>query len=297
MDMAAAPYQDIYYTSNDGLNLYARDYGPKDGGGCPVLCLAGLTRNSKDFHKLATRLSTNRRVIVPDYRGRGLSDYAAKWQTYEPDVEMDDVLRLADKCGLDHFAVIGTSRGGLISMLKASTNKHRLTGVVLNDIGPRIENDGLIAIADSINARPEFESWQGVADALKAYAKGLNGLSNDDWMAFAQRLYREKNGLIIPDYDPNLTRTFPTSDFIREGKIPEVWPLFEAFAGLPLAVVRGANSDLLSRETVRKMADIHPGLITAEVPDRAHVPFLDEPEALVAIDAVLAGADREYNHA
>ena len=278
----------VTIVSDDGLKLHARDYGPTDSTHVPVLCLAGLTRNSKDFHIVASRLAATRRVIVPDYRGRGLSEYAGKWQTYQPEVEMADAIKLLDHLGVGKFTVIGTSRGGLIAMIMAQVIKKRLAGVILNDIGPKLEDDGLIRIADSINERSENDSWDDVADGLKRYSIGFEGLSHNDWLAFAHNLYIEKDKKIVPDYDFDLTKTFPSADFIRSGKIPQIWDLFDGFNGLSVGVIRGQNSDLLSVETVEKMKVAHKGLIVAIVPNRAHVPFLDEPEAVEVIDQVLA---------
>ncbi len=280
-------WRDVFFTSQDRLKLFARDYGPQDSKLAPVLCLAGLTRNSRDFQKVASRLAKCRRVIVPDYRGRGLSEYAKDWQTYQPHVEMADAILLLDQLGIEKFAVLGTSRGGLISMVMGQTIRQRLLGVVLNDIGPKLEDEGLLRIAESINERKEIVSWQSLVDGLKKYSIGFSGLSKEDWLAFAHNLYRERHGKIEADFDYNLTKTFPSVELIRAGKIPEAWDLFETLKDLPLAVIRGENSDLLSIETVEKMKKAHPGLITATVPNRAHVPFLDEPEAIEAIDSVL----------
>ena len=285
--MSQQNWRNIYFTSDDGLRLYARDYGPFDGKYPAVLCLAGLTRNSKDFHHVASRLALSRRVIVPDYRGRGLSEYASDWQTYQPHIEMADALKLLDHSGIDKFSVIGTSRGGLISMVMGQTIKDRLAGVVLNDIGPKLDDDGLIRIADAIAKRTEHKDWREVADSLKDYSIGFSGLSDANWLEFAQNLYREKDGKIEADYDANLMKTFPDADFIRSGRIPQAWDMFESFAGLPVGVIRGQHSDLLSSETVEKMKQTHEGLITTTVPNRAHVPFLDEPETVEVIDKVL----------
>lgn len=285
--MSEQNWRDVYITSDDGLKLYARDYGDADATAIPVLCLAGLTRNSKDFHRLATRLAARHQVIVPDYRGRGQSEYAKDWQSYQPEVEMADAIALMDNLGVDKFYLVGTSRGGLIAMLMGLSIKTRLAGVVLNDIGPKLEDDGLIRIAEAINIRTTHSDWVEVADSLKRYSTGFSGVSDEQWLEFAHNLYRETDDGIVADYDHNLTKTFPTADFIRSGRIPQAWELFATFAGLPVAVIRGENSDLLSPATVEKMADVHEGLIVATVPNRAHVPFLDEPEALAAIDKVL----------
>jgi pimeloyl-ACP methyl ester carboxylesterase len=286
------PWRDVSITSDDGLKLYGRDYGPENADKCPVLCLAGLTRNSKDFHHVAMRLAHERRVIAPDYRGRGLSEYASDWHSYEPDVELNDAIKLLAHLDIDKVVVIGTSRGGLISMLMAHLHKQKLCGVILNDIGPKIDDEGLIRISDSINEKTAITSWAALVDGLKAYNTGLKGLSETEWMEFAHNCYREIDGNIVPDYDFNLTRTFPSSDLVRAGKIPEVWDLFDALNGLPVGVVRGANSDLLSEATVDKMERRHRGLIRKTIADRAHVPFLNENGAIDVIDQILALADK-----
>ncbi len=290
--LTSPSYREHYFSSSDGLKLYARDYGPIKGGKTTVLCLPGLTRNSKDFHKVAERLCPDRRVISIDCRGRGLSQYADDWKTYEPNVEMDDAIKLLDELEVEHVVLLGTSRGGLISMLMAVVHKHRIKGIILNDIGPKIDDYGLIKISDSIGERSKITDWDSLVSGLKDYYIGFSGLSDQDWMDFAHCTYREIDGEIMPDYDFNLMKTFPSSDFVKAGKIPEVWEAFEAMAGLPVAVIRGQNSDLLSNETVAKMAKKHDGLVTALVPNRAHVPFLDEAESVVAIDTIIEMADR-----
>lgn len=281
----------VYFTSADGLKLFARDWGPKNGAGLPVLCLAGLTRNSRDFEPVVPFLAKTHRVIAPDYRGRGRSQYATNWKTYEPPVEMADAIALLDHLGIEKVALIGTSRGGLIAMLMGQFHKSRLAGVFFNDIGPKLENSGLIEIAKSIKMRTSADSWQKVIAGLKEYNHKISGLSEHEWEAFAKRLFIEKDGKIIPDYDHNLMKTFPDVEFIQSGRIPQVWELYETLSDLPVGLARGAHSDLLSRETVAKMARLHPGLISVEVPGRAHVPFLDEKPCVDAIQTWLQKCD------
>ena len=168
----------------------------------------------------------------------------------------------------------------------------RLCGIVLNDIGPKIEDAGLLRIVDYLGVDPGYADWSEAAQALRQSHTDFSGLDDADWLAFAKRLYREENGRPVLNYDPQIKVTFPDRAFIESGKIPQAWDLFDKLAGLPVAIIRGANSDLLSAATVDEMKRRHPGLIVSTVPGRGHVPFLDEPEAVQAIEQLLEKADR-----
>ena len=289
--MSGIDFRAVRHQSADGLELFARDYGPETGGGVPVLCLPGLTRNAKDFAGLAVRLAVERRVVCPDFRGRGLSQYAADPMTYWPNVEMADTLALMDHLGIARAAVIGTSRGGIVAMFMAAKAKERLAGIAFNDIGPRIGKAGFLRIRSYLGGDPRFVSWDEAVAALKATNPGFDSLSAIEWQAFAQRVFRDEAGVPRADYDPALTVTFPTTADIEDGKVPELWGLFDLVAPLPALVLRGANSDLLSEATVTEMRQHHAGLATVTIPGRGHVPFLDETEAVAAIDAWLALVD------
>jgi pimeloyl-ACP methyl ester carboxylesterase len=286
-------YRRIDYSSADGLSLQARDYGPDSGGLTPVVCLPGLTRNAKDFEIIAPRLATVRRVICPDFRGRGRSQYAADPMTYRPDIEQADTLVLLDRLGMGRVAVIGTSRGGIVAMFMAAKAKQRLAGVALNDIGPRVGQAGLLRIRSYLGNDPEYDSWAEAADALKATNPGFDSLDADEWLAFARRVFRAENGRPRADYDANLTAAFPSIEDIGAGKAPELWDLFDHLIPLPSLVLRGANSDLLSAATVAEMMQHHPALAAVTVAGRGHVPFLDEPESIAAIDHWLAAVDAQ----
>jgi pimeloyl-ACP methyl ester carboxylesterase len=287
--MSGAAWRDIEFGSPaDGLALYARDYRAGEGGGTAVLCLSGLTRNSKDAHLLATRIGQQRRVIAPDYRGRGRSAYAADWSSYRVDVELADAIALLDLLGLDKVVVVGTSRGGLIAMLMATLHRDRLAGVVLNDIGPVLEPEGLARIRRYLGKRPRFTTWRGAVAALKRTNQGFASLSDDEWLAFARRVFRDDDGRPALDYDANLRRTFPTPRQVAAGGVPPAWDLMAALDGLPVTALRGEHSDLLSPATHAGMADVVGGLDAVTVKDRGHAPFLDEPESLAAIGRLLA---------
>lgn len=274
----------------DGTGLYARDYGEARAGLTPVVCLPGLTRNAKDFETIAPRLAARRRVIAVDFRGRGRSGRADP-STYRPDQEVADTLAVLDHLGIPRFAIIGTSRGGIAAMVMAARALPRMAGVAFNDIGPRIDKAGLLRIRSYLGGDPQFDNWDEAVAAVKATNPGFPTLSEADWLAFARRVFREENGRPRADYDSGLAANFPSAEDIEQAKVPELWPLFDMLAPLPCLVLRGEHSDLLSPETVAEMHRRHAKLEAVTVPDRGHVPFLDEPESTAALDLWLKKVD------
>jgi pimeloyl-ACP methyl ester carboxylesterase len=282
----------VHFTTPDGLTLYAGDHGPTGAARTPLLCLPGLTRNSKDFAPLLAWLPQDRRVICPDYRGRGRSQHAADPLTYTPPQELADIITLLDHLGVGRAAVIGTSRGGIIAMLMAAFHRGRMAGALLNDIGPRIEAAGLLRIRTNIDGpAPQPGSWDEAVAHLKARDPGYETLPEAEWLAMARRIFAEEEGRPLTDFDPGLARTFPSAAEIEGGKVPELWTFFGAMLDMPVSVLRGEKSDLLSADIVAEMAAQMPGLKTAVVPDRGHIPFLDEPVSRAAITAWLADID------
>lgn len=290
-----APFRDIYVTATDGLRLHAREYGPRAGTPVPVLCLPGLTRSARDFHDLATHLAGHpqnaRRVVVVEYRGRGQSDYDPDPTRYTPRREAADVLDLMAAIGLEHAVAVGTSRGGLVTMAIGAMRPGVLKGFVFNDIGPRIEAIGLLRIAGQIARMPTPADWdEAVAQLRQLFAESFTGMDDDQWMQFARAIFRDENGRPVPDFDPNLVKTLD-SEAIASGETPELWPQFEGLTGIPGLVVRGEHSDILSSDTVSQMKRRHPNLTAVTVRGRGHAPFLNEPAAMTAIDALLARID------
>ncbi len=278
------------FTAEDGTPLYARDYGPADSALVPVVCLPGLTRNAKDFETTAPRLARSRRVICPDFRGRGMSGRANP-STYRPDQECADTLLVLDALGVERFGIIGTSRGGIVAMVMAARALPRIAGVVFNDIGPRIDKAGLIRIRSYLGTDAAFADWQAAVEALKFTTPGFETLSDAQWMAFARAVFRDIGGKPHTDYDAGLTANFPSVADIEAGKVPELWGLLDLMADVPSVVFRGEHSDLLSARTVEEMLAHHRRLVAVTVKDRGHVPFLDEPECTAAIDRWLAEMD------
>ncbi|MEM7426485.1 MAG: alpha/beta hydrolase [Pseudomonadota bacterium] len=281
-------WHDFHFRSQDGLRLYARDYAQTEGPlGIPLLCLAGLSRNCQDFHKFARKHSPRRRIITMDYRGRGRSEYAADWSTYNPVQEMQDALALLTVLGVHEVIVLGTSRGGLIAMLMAALRPTAVHGVILNDVGPEVEPRGLLRIKGFMNQGGDPLSWTDAVFILRHSNRGFEGLSDEDWLAWARRNYRSVNGMPVSDFDPNLNKMFATHDDLIEGRVPTLWAQYNALKRRPVLVLRGANSDILVPETVDRMREIKPDLMAETVPGRGHAPFLDERVADAAISDFL----------
>jgi len=285
-------WQDKYFTSQDGLRLYARDYEKSgDADAAPVICLSGLTRNSKDFHELASRMAPTRRVVAMDYRGRGRSDYTKEWATYTPLQEMEDTFAMMAALGLHDAIIAGTSRGGLIALMMAAVRPTAVRAVILNDIGPEVNPQGLLRIHGYLGVTPKAQNWEDAVYLMKSINRGFNTLSDDEWMTWARRTYIEKNGFPFGDYDKNLRKTFASHDELTTSELPTLWPQFKALKNRPVLVLRGEHSDILSAKTVDRMLKEKPDLLATTVNDRGHVPFLDEPEALASIAELLKRAD------
>lgn len=285
----AAPYRDLFYTSQDGLKLYARDYGERTAPGTPVICLPGLTRNSKDFEPLAEHLSARHRVLCPDFRGRGRSEYCDNWADYTPVHEMMDTLDLMGAAGIGHAIFIGTSRGGIVIMALAAFRPNVIKAAILNDVGPEVDMKGIARIAGYVGVMEKPATWDEAAVKLRVMnEREFPNLTSDEWRTFARRTFAEEHGAPKFDYDPKIGTAMRKGLEASKGEVPTMWPQFGALAQMPLLVVRGENSDLLSADIVERMKGAHPAMKSVTAKDRGHAPFLDEPEVLAAIDDFIA---------
>ncbi|WP_420138086.1 alpha/beta fold hydrolase [Sphingomonas sp.] len=289
--MAQPLYQDRIWYSADGLRLHYRDYAG-DPTKAPVLCIPGLTRNARDFEGVASHLAGSRRVIAVDLRGRGDSDYSDDPMTYVPPVYVQDLLALIDEQDLHHVVLFGTSLGGLLAMLIGLAARPLLAGVLLNDIGPVLGVQGLSRIRTYVGRDVRFAGWDEAAATLaQAHTGSFPSYGSEDWQRWAHRVCRqEPDGTIRFDYDMALAAPFnlppPEPPF-------DLWPAFESLRGLPLLLVRGALSDILEEETAIEMVRHIPNMDFVTVPAIGHTPTLEEPEAMHAIDLLLAAVDHE----
>ncbi|MEO6224618.1 MAG: alpha/beta hydrolase [Sphingomicrobium sp.] len=283
----AQPFDDRTFAVQDGLQLHYRDHPGR--GPVPLLCLHGLTRNGRDFTSFAQRLSPRFRVIVLDFRGRGLSQYDPQPARYTPLTYAKDVIELLDGLSVDRAIFVGTSLGGLVTLAVNAMASDRVAGAILNDVGPELSEAGLARIMTYVGKDTRFASWEEAAGAIAANNGRVPASFTDaDWLAMTRNICRERDGMIVYDYDMAIAVPLAAA-----GAAPKVdlWPLFKALTAKPLLVVRGAQSDLLSSAAVQRMAEAAPSSQFIEMPGVGHAPTLSEPEAARAIDLFLERFD------
>jgi pimeloyl-ACP methyl ester carboxylesterase len=267
----------VFITAPDGLRLHACEYGARTAAGLPVVCLPGLTRTTADFDALAPALaygSPPRRVIAIDSRGRGLSEYDPNSQNYNLPVELGDVVSVLTASEIGQAVFVGSSRGGILTMLLAAANPQMIAGAVLHDIGPVIESEGVARIKSYVGKLRQPQSLQEGAGILRElFGTQFPKLSANQWLSAAQRTWNLQAGKLVQTYDPALAETL--TDFTVEHPLPPLWKEFDALVNIPVLVIRGANSDILSAATVDAMKTRHPYLESIEVADQGHVPLLE----------------------
>jgi pimeloyl-ACP methyl ester carboxylesterase len=284
--MSAELATSTFITVQDGLKLHARCYGARTAAALPVVCLPGLARTAADFETLGIALAADpkaaRQVVALDSRGRGKSDYDRTAANYNLQVELADLLAVLTALGIDKAAFVGTSRGGILTMLLAATRPTVIAGCVLNDIGPVIEAKGLMRIKSYVGRLPRPTSFHEGAEILRRlFGTQFPRWSDDAWVAFARRTFKEEGGRIVPDYDPNLASILRGINIERP--LPVLWNAFDALARVPVLVIRGSNSDILSAETVEAMRMRRNGLDIFEVPDEGHAPALVDAGVIARI--------------
>ncbi len=285
-----ARFIDGYFDSADGLRLFYRDFPKRSPDrSIPVLCLPGLTRNSRDFDDLAERLSKHRRVITTDLRGRGRSEYDKDRTHYHPEQYVADMWELLAFLDIATVIVIGTSLGGLMATVMAYQRPASIAGVIANDIGPEIDPAGLARVSDNAGLLPDVDSWhEAVRETKKVYEHAFPDWPDSKWLDYARSTFRESNdGRLEMNFDRNIgVATREGTSGLRQ----DPWLLFDALLPIPLLVLRGEHSDLLSTSTLQKMQERKPDLIAVTVGNRGHAPYLDEPEA---VDAIIKFLDHQ----
>ncbi|HSZ07311.1 MAG TPA: alpha/beta hydrolase [Steroidobacteraceae bacterium] len=282
----SAPYTESFGTTLDGLRLYTRVYETQRPGAATVLCLHGLTRNSRDFEDLAPHLQHHYRVIVPDLRGRGLSARDPNPQNYQPAIYIQDIVALLDSLNAARVTVIGTSLGGLLAMMLGVGHRSRIAGIVLNDIGPEADPAGIERIKGYAGRLPPPKDWSdAIAQTKSMFGDAWPNLTAERWSTITRRGFREDaSGALSVDADPKIGEMLRAAP----AATANLWPFWTALRGIPMLAIRGERSDILSAATFARMKAENPDLEQLEVAQRGHVPLLDEPECIAAIDALLA---------
>lgn len=272
-----------FFTTSDGLSLFYQESGAPTGP--PLICLAGLTRESRDFRYFIPH-AQQYRVITLDARGRGQSDRDPEFTNYNVPREAQDVLELMDHLSLPKAAFLGTSRGGMVAMMLAASAKSRLSAVVLNDVGPVIPTNGIERIMMYVGRRPAAKTHAQAAETLMALmGPAFGDVPAQRWREEVETFYDADDDGLQLRYDPRLRDALLAQ--ADAGPVPDLWPLFMALEGLPCGVIRGVNSDVLSHETYQEMQERLPAIQAVELANRGHVPFLDEPQSLSLIHSVL----------
>ena len=284
VERAETPCRERTVAAQDGLELYFRDYGDPTSSRTPVLCLTGLTRNSKDYHPLASRLAHERRVLALDYRGRGRSARDPDYSNYKAQVYLNDIRCLLAATNCHHVVCVGTSLGAILSMALAVVAPTTVAGAILNDAGPELNTSGLARIMGYIGRDHPVADWDEATEHVQELFGAVSGRPADQWRDIAEGTFVEGgDGLLHYDWDPNIAKALAEA-----GEVPDLWPLYRALRGVPVLALRGAISDVLSADVFERMAEDMPNLTQVTVPRVGHVPTLGEREASEAIDAFLA---------
>jgi pimeloyl-ACP methyl ester carboxylesterase len=278
----------IFVSAQDGLRLHVRSWGSEPSAALPVMCLPGLARNGTDFEVLASALAGDakapRQVFALDARGRGKSEYDRNPANYNVAVELGDLLAVLTALEIARAVFVGTSRGGIVTMLLGAARPAAIAGCVLNDIGPVIEPEGLMRIKSYVGKLPQAATFEDAAHTLRRlFGNQFPRLGDDDWVAFAHRIFKEVRGRIVPDYDPKLAAALEGLDAGQ--RLPAMWTEFDSLARVPMMVIHGGHSDILSAETVTAMRARRERIEVVEVPEEGHAPLLVDTETITRIAA------------
>ena len=279
-------WRDRFYYSRDGIRLHYREYGDPGSTRAPALCLGGLTRNCQDFDLLARRLAPHRRVVCPDLRGRGESQYDPDWRNYRPEVYLDDLRQLLSVARLGKAVVIGTSLGGVLAMAFGIVMPSALRGVVLNDTGPEFDVAGIARIIDYVGEDEAQPDWESASRHMADRFPHLSARNDDIWQRMVHNSYRQgADGKLHVNWDMKLANGLKR---LVRGQLPDLWPLFRSLRGVPVLALRGAWSDVVTAAAFDRMSAEKPDLVRVTVRDVGHAPTLEEPEVETALNEFLA---------
>lgn len=280
-----AAYTDQYFTNPDGLKQHYRDYNLASEEAPVILCMPGLTRNARDFEEIAEHLSERCRIICVEQRGRGLSDWDPEPSRYQPVTYVADMMALLDHLHIKQVIALGTSLGGIMTILIQAMHSGILMAAILNDIGPEVDPKGLARIQGYVGKGAPPQSWdEAIAQLKSGNSEVYPNFSAAEWEWFTRKLYTEKDGVPVADYDPAISQNLNANE---DQAAPDLWPVFAAMSTIPVVVLRGELSDILSADTLGVMAQVHPDLISVTVPGVGHAPLLREPECIEAIDRLI----------
>ncbi|WP_262689648.1 alpha/beta fold hydrolase [Kordiimonas aestuarii] len=279
-------YTDCYFTNPDGLKQHYRDYNSAGADAPVVLCMPGLTRNPKDFEAIADHLAGRCRIIAIANRGRGLSEYDPQPSRYTPITYVADVMTLLKHLGVAQVIALGTSLGGLMTMLMQAMYPGALKAAIINDIGPEVDPKGIERIKSYVGKGTPPQTWQEAVRAVKTANAGVYpNFTDTEWEGYTRNLYADNGGKPVVQYDPAISQNFESAN---DQSAPDLWPAFAALHNIPVVVLRGELSDILSANTLARMADEHPDLVPVTVPGLGHVPLMSEPVCKAAIDGLIA---------
>jgi pimeloyl-ACP methyl ester carboxylesterase len=289
-------FASVFVTARDGLRLHVRSYGSRIASAPPIVCLPGLARTAADFHPLAAALAADpaKLVLALDYRGHGRSEYDRNPDNYTLPVALADLSAVLIALEIAPAIFIGTSYGGLLTMMLAIWRPTAIAGVILNDIGPVIEPQGLVRLKGYVGSLPVPRNFEDGAETLRWWFHAqFPKLTPQDWIAFAQRTWREHGGRLVPDHDPKLARMLQGADLQH---LPTLWDHFDALARVPLMIIRGAKSDMLASTTLQAMVSRRDEIEVVVVPDQGHPPLLAEPKLIRRIATFVASCDVSTRH-
>lgn len=275
--------------AQDGLKLFAEDYGSSHKGQTPVICLPGLTRTARDFKELAIALSTDpkkpRRVLCIEYRGRGRSAWDSNPANYTPFTEVADLLAITTSLDISNAICVGTSRGGILTMILTAMRPNFIKGAVLNDIGAEIGHMGLLRLKQALKTRKMPQDWPTAINLVKqGLANQFTAFSNDDWKAYAEATFKNVAGKPVLDFDHNLLKTLDA--WQPDNPPPSLWPQFKGLGKIPTLVIHGQNSDILTSDTLQNMKAEKTDLKIVEVPGEGHAPALHKTTLQKTIDFI-----------